>query len=134
LHRGDSYYFDPQDAFQADPFNARFPKSAQSGTFAVFLDKYIDVMKLLVTIAAAAIAFGGNPQGVWQIVVAKSTLAWSILYGILFCSLLLYRYDEYAQNVKSYTPNWYASIFALGFGSLLCFIVGFGFWSLALTK
>jgi predicted membrane protein len=91
-------------------------------------------MKLLITVAAASIAFGGNPKGVWQIAVAKSVLAWSILYGILFAVLLLYRYDEYAQNLKSYTCNWYASIFSLGFGSLACFIVGFMFWSWALTN
>ena len=73
LNRGQSYYFDPQDAFKADPLNTRFPKSAETGTFAVFLATYIDVMKLLVTVAAASIAFGGNPLGVWQIVVATGT-------------------------------------------------------------
>jgi len=91
-------------------------------------------MKLGVTVAAASIAFGGNPHGVWQIVVAKSTLAWSILYGVLFSTLLLYRYDEYAQNVNSYSRNWYASISAFGFAGLSCWVVGFMFWSWALTN
>jgi hypothetical protein len=134
LNRPGPFWFDPQDAFRRDPHNTKFPKSAETATFGIFLTNYIDVMKLLITVAAASIAFGGNPHVAWQIVVAKSVLAWSILYGILFSSLLLYRYDEYAQDVRSYTANWYASIFALGFGSLICFIVGFMFWSWALAN
>jgi hypothetical protein len=134
LNSNGPFFFDPQDAFKDNPLNKKFPKSAENATFGVFLTNYIDVMKLLTTVAAASIAFGGNPHVAWQIVLAKSVLAWSILYGILFSSLLLYRYDEYSQNVKSYTANWYASIFALGFGSLICFIVGFMFWSWALAN
>jgi hypothetical protein len=68
-----SCYFDPQDAFEAAPTNDRFPKSAATATFAVFLTTYMDVMKLLITVAAASIAFGGNPKVAWQIVVAKSS-------------------------------------------------------------
>lgn len=134
INNSAAYFFDPQDAFKQDPGNKKFPKSAENATFAIFLSNYTDVMKLLITVAAASIAFGGNPQGIWQIATAKVALAWSILYGILFSALLLYRYDEYAQNVKSYTCNWYATIFAFGFSSLGCFIVGFMFWSWALAK
>ena len=75
VHRLPFYYIDPQDAFKEEPDNKKFPKSAESATFSVFLVAYIDVMKLGVTVSAASIAFGGNPSGVWQIVVAKSTLA-----------------------------------------------------------
>lgn len=56
-------------------------------------------------VAAAPIAFGDdkNPKAVLSIVIAKLLLAWSIFYGVLFCAFVLYRYDEYTQNVKSYT-------------------------------
>jgi len=68
------------------------------------LKHYIGVAQLLITVAAASIAFGGdkNPRPVILIVVAKLFLAWSVFYGVLFCASVLYRYDEYTQNVKSY--------------------------------
>jgi len=59
-------------------------------------------------------------------------LAWTIFYGVLFCALLLWRYDEYAQNAKSYTLRWYSTIVALGFSSLICFVVGYFFWGFGL--
>ena len=56
---------------------------------------------------------------------AKLLLAWSIFYGVLFCALLLWRYDEYAQDMASYTLGWYSTIFALGFSCLICFMCGY---------
>jgi hypothetical protein len=42
-------------------------------------------------------------------------LAWSVFHGVLFCALLLWRYDEYTQNMKSYTLPWHSTVFACGF-------------------
>ncbi len=95
------------------------------------LKHYIGVTKLLVTVAAASIAFGNNSSakhGSPPITDAKLFLAWSIFYGVAICAMLLWRYDEYAQNMNSYTLKWYSTIFALGFSSLLCFIVGYLLW------
>jgi hypothetical protein len=71
------------------------------------VDRDIGVTQLLVTVAAASIAFGGdkNPRPALLIIVAKSFLAWSIFYGVLFCAFVLYRYDEYTQDVTSYTKT-----------------------------
>ena len=92
-------------------------------------------MKLLLTVAAASIAFGAPGQHLClSIVAAKELLALSIFSGVLFCAFLLYRYDEYAQNVKSYTAKWYALIFALGFSSLVLFIFGYFAWALGLAR
>src|ERR1700677_1430940 len=82
--RGRSFYFDPQDAYRADPSNPAFPASAQTSTFEPLLKHYIGVMPLLVTVAAASIAFGGNSQSLGgTIATAKLFLAWSIFYGVL---------------------------------------------------
>jgi hypothetical protein len=124
--RNSHFFFDPQDAFRANPESRAFPESAETATFEPLLKLYIGVTQLLVTVAAASIAFGGNSQPLAApIVIAKLLLAWSIFYGVLFCALLLWRYDEYTQNMKSYTLGWYSTIFALGFSCLICFMFGY---------
>jgi hypothetical protein len=132
---GKFFFFDPQDSFLENAENRRFPLSAKSATFEPFLKHYIGVTQLLVTVAAASIAFGSNSQNESRaIVVAKIILAWSILYGVLFCAFLLWRYDEYAQDIRSYTLFWYAAISALGFSTLACFSLGYFFWAWGLWK
>src|SRR5438309_9936117 len=99
LHREVRYfYFDAQDYAKFENNNERkLPLSAATGTFTHLLQHYIDVTKLLITVAAASIAFGGNQNGKVGILIAKLTLAFSILYGVLFCAAVLYMYDEYGQ-------------------------------------
>jgi hypothetical protein len=140
-HRGKAYFFfDPQDDFAArrdrGDSQREFPKSAENATFEPMLKHYIGVTQLLVTIAAASIAFGGGsgnqaPSGP-TVSVAKALLAWSVFYGVLFCALLLWRYDEYSQNLKSYTLPWHSTVFACAFSSLTFFIVGFVVWGFGL--
>ena len=100
------------------------------------LKHYIGVTQLLVTVAAASIAFGGDktPKPGLLILVAKSFLAWSIFYGVMFCAVLLYRYDEYTQDVTSYTRRWYSTVESLGFATLICFVLGYLSWGWGLSK
>jgi hypothetical protein len=134
-HRRSYFFFDPQDSFRANSESRVFPVSAQTATFEPLLKHYIGVTQLLITVAAASIAFGANSQSLaGPIVVAKLLLAWSIFYGVLFCALLLYRYDEYAQNMESYTLGWYSTIFALGFSCLSCFMLGYLWWGWGLSR
>ena len=125
------FFFDPQDCAASEQPTRQFPLSAKSATFEPLLKHYIGVTQLVFTVSAASIAFGGT-QGNELILIAKLILAWSIFYGMLFCALLLWRYDEYSQDVTSYTPLWYSTIFACGFSSLTCFCVGYLVWSLGL--
>jgi hypothetical protein len=105
------------------------PIAASTSTFTVHLENYIGVTKLLITVAAASIAFGGRPNLSKGIFVAKIVLAFSILYGVLFCALLQFFYDEYTQNVRAYTRRRYSLIEALGFSCLACFVVGYFAWA-----
>jgi hypothetical protein len=100
------------------------------------LKHYIGVTQLIVTVSAASIAFGGdkNPRAVLPIIIAKLLLSWSIFYGVLFCAFVLYRYDEYTQNVKSYTRWWYSTVEALGFATLACFMFGYLAWGWGLSR
>lgn len=125
-----SFYFDPQDFVLYEKGGGReLPVAASTGTFDSFLKSYVDVTKLLITVAAASIAFGGNQHPSKGILVAKVTLAFSILYGMMFCALLQFFYDEYAQNVRAYTRQRYSLIEALGFSTLVCFIAGYFIWA-----
>jgi hypothetical protein len=138
-HKGAAYiYFDPQDAVHAGNGKRSFRRSAASAsaTFEPMLKHYIGVTQLLVTVAAASIAFGGdkNPAPALLIVVAKLLLAWSICYGVLFCAFVLYRYDEYSQDVKCYTRAWYSTVEAFGFATLACFTLGYLAWGWGLAK
>ena len=131
---GHHFFFDPQDCFRENPENRKFPVSAKTATFEPLLKHYIGVTQLLVTVAAASIAFGGNNQTSISIVIAKLLFAWSIFYGVLFCALLLWRYDEYAQDMESYTLGWYSTVFAFGFSSLTCFMFGYLAWGWGLSR
>src|ERR1700679_1147087 len=94
INRGRFYYFDAQDLIKYnDQGTRKLPLSAETGTFAENLKNYIDLTKLLITISAAAITFGGTTSTSKGIFAAKIVLAFSILFGILFCAFMLYRYD-----------------------------------------
>jgi hypothetical protein len=129
-----TFFFDPQDCFRDKPEGRVLPHSAEDATFEPMLKHYIGVTQLMVTVAAASIAFGNPVHLPTSIVVAKLILAWSIFFGVLFCALLLYCYDEYSQNMKSYTLGWYSTVFALGFSGLSCFIVGYLTWGWGLIE
>jgi hypothetical protein len=136
-HKGSSYfYFDPQDCAKNDHGKRKFPIAAATATFEPMLKHYIGVTQLLVTVAAASIAFGGDriPKPALLIVIAKSLLAWSIFYGVLFCAFVLYRYDEYTQDVTSYTKWWYSTVESLGFSTLACFVLGYLAWGWGLAQ
>lgn len=129
-----SFYLDPQDFahYEKERLGEReLPLAAmrEESTFAPLLENYIGVAKLLITVAAASIAFGGNQNSRTGVYLAKIVLAFSILYGVAFAALLQYFYDEYSQNVRAYTPWRYSLIEALGFSALGCFVSGFLLWA-----
>ena len=95
-HRGQAhFFFDPQDDFHAGRGDRVFPKSAETATFEPMLKHYIGVTQLLVTIAAASIAFGGSSGSQASvtpvaIAIAKLLLAWSVFYrGALLCFVVV---------------------------------------------
>src|SRR5436305_1031952 len=63
IQRHASYiYFDPQDfaTFEGGG-NRKLPVAASTATFAPHLQTYVQVTSLLITVAAASIAFGTSP-------------------------------------------------------------------------
>lgn len=132
LNKHPSYCFDAQDLDPLVNPGRILPKSAATGTFQPMLKLYLDLTKLLITLAAASITFGGIDSQVKGIFAAKMILATTILLGVLFCASVLYRYDEYQQNVHSYTRWWYCTVEALAFSTLANFFVGYFVWAIFL--
>jgi hypothetical protein len=127
------FYFDAQDLVKNERgIERNLPMSASAGNFEPLLSHYIDVTKLLITLAAASITFGSNPNKDILIFVAKLVLAFSIVCGVLFCALVLYLYDEYTQNVEVLTRFRYCTLEALGFTTLISFFLGYIAWALNL--
>jgi hypothetical protein len=136
-HKGAAYvFFDPQDCVKFCAEKREYPLAAEKATFEPMLKHYIGVAQLLITVAAASIALGGekNPQPALLILIAKGLLAWSIFYGLLFCAFVLYRYDEYTQDRTSYTRRWYSTVESLGFSTLVCFMFGYLAWGWGLSR
>jgi hypothetical protein len=124
--------FDAQDlAKYPDGRSHDLPASADKGTFQPLLQHYINATQILIAISAASISFAGNSNSPPLVHVAKLILASSIMWGVMFCWLMLYRYDEYGQNVKSYTRNWFAVTESALFACLACFVLGYAFWAAA---
>lgn len=132
LNKHPNYFFDAQDIGPLVNPARVLPKSAATGTFQPMLKLYLDLTKLLITLAAASITFGGINSQVKGIFAAKVILAATIVLGVLFCAAVLYRYDEYQQNVHSYTRWWYCTVEALAFATLANFFVGYFVWAIYL--
>ena len=125
-----SFHFDPQDFAHFENGGGReLPIAAETATFATHLGNYLGVIKLLITVAAASIAFRATDHTKTGISVAKILLAFSILYGAVFSALLQFFYDEYSQDVRAYTRFRYSLIEALGFSCLTSFIAGYFVWA-----
>lgn len=136
-HSGAAFvYFDPQDCVKFCKEQRQYPIAAEKATFEPMLKHYIGVTQLLVTVAAASIAFSGDKTSrpVLLILIAKSLLAWSIFYGLLFCASVLYRYDEYTQDITSYTRWWYSTVESFGFSTIVCFMFGYLAWGWGLSR
>jgi hypothetical protein len=126
-------YFDSQDYFTYGNKEGHLPPaSTETKSFAPLIPHYLGVFKILITVAAASITFGGNPAGVGAISAAKIILAFSILYGVFFCASMLYMYDEYSQNVQAYARRWYCTVEGFGFSSVICFGFGYAVWAYGL--
>jgi hypothetical protein len=127
-----TFFFDPKDCFKNPPPGRVLSAAAENTTFEPMLKNYLATTQLLVTVAAASIAFGGNTTHDQPVSLAKLVLACSIFFGVVFCALLLWRYDEYTQDLHSYSVGWYSTTFAAGMSSLICFMGGYIVWGFAL--
>jgi hypothetical protein len=134
----ESKFFSPGDYWRYLENTGRkpdelLPKESKEGTFEPRMQQYFGLAKILITLAAAAISFGGlefqHNRGVYE---SKIVLALSILYGLLFCVFCLKYYEDYTLKVDSYIPRRIALVESLGLTCVILFFLGFFFWALHL--
>lgn len=111
-----------------------FDAHAEKGAFEKLLPIYLRLAEFVLGLAAGSIvllvgssAFRANGRLPGAFASPLFLLSISILYGVLFSVFLTYDYETYRHRpgAPSYTRFKYTRNQALGFGSLICFCVGY---------
>jgi len=121
------------------PYN--FDALGQAGAFEKFLQTYIDIMKFILGLASGSIVLligfsSFRKSGLLPASFAPPLflLTASILYGILLMVLLAINYESYCHKTKPYTKFMYTRNLALGYSSLMCFLIGYVWLILIVTS
>ena len=132
---GSNVSFDPVEA-------APSAKKIVSGGFETHIQRYQDLAKLLLTLAAATIAFLVNfltgipvdgKRSVYSLRLERVCPSAIALLGVCaVCAILFllsenYAYETYCHDEQrdSYTPAWYGFNLALGFSGFLFFLAAY---------
>jgi hypothetical protein len=115
---------------EAGPFN--LDPNEVPGAFEPFLKKYIRVAEFIIGLATGPIVFligssalqGQGGRLPWFFASPLLLLTICVVYGIAFMVWLTYRYEQHQRGVR-HTRFAYALSLTLGFGSLVCFSVGY---------
>ena len=106
---------------------------------------YLDITKLILGIAAGSIVLLVGSSNLVQQSGGRSLksfaspmfmVAMSIVYGVLFMTLLVLNYEHHRYNPSSnsYTRFKYTRNQALGFSALACFCIGYAWLVVAATR
>jgi hypothetical protein len=128
---GDYYYFNPSD-YNKYANKTNVPHSSEKATFDPLMKQYFGLAKIMMTLCAASIAFGGiNPTAI-GLYRAKMFLACSICTNLLFCLSCLKFYEDYTHDYKTYTPVRISLVETFGLSSIFYFFIGYGLWAIYL--
>jgi hypothetical protein len=128
-------YFTREDGpFHLDP-------GGKPSAFEPFLAKYLRVGEFIVGLAAGSIVLligssalhsqtGSLPQ---YYASPLFLLGCCVLYGIAFMVWLIFHYEDYQHGAK-HTRKAYSLSLTLGFSSLACFVLGYGWLIFMVTR
>jgi len=109
-----------------------FEPPEEKGAFEKLLAHYLDIAKVLIGLASGSIVLlvgsaSFRSAGRLPISFASplSLLALSILYAVFFMVFEIMNYEDFRHRTRLYTRVKYSRNIGLGFGSLLCFCVGY---------
>jgi hypothetical protein len=112
-------------AYNLDP-------KAKENAFEPFLQKYIRAAEFVIGLATGSIvllvgssalhAQGGHVP--WFYASPLLLLGWSVIFGVAFIVWLIRSYEEY-QHGNPHTKQIYTISETLGFGSVVCFCLGY---------
>lgn len=118
--------------FTFEPFEGFFDK---------ILPIYLDIAKFIIGLAAGGIvlvigssALGSTKQLPQGYASPLFLLAVSVLFGIIFMPLLVLNYESFKHNTSEYSRWQYIRNRALGYSSLACFCIGYGWLIWAATR
>ena len=126
-------------------FNYFEPEGAEGEFGQRLLPIYLDITKLILGIAAGSIVLLVGSSNLVQQSSGRSLksfaspmfmVAMSIIYGVLFMTLLVLNYEHHRHNPasNSYTRLKYARNQALGFSALSCFCIGYAWLVVSATR
>jgi hypothetical protein len=129
-----SYCTHEPGPFELDP-------PGKPGGYEPFLTKYLRVSEFVIGLATGSIVLlvgssalrGQAGHLPWFYATPLLLLSASVLYGTIFMAWLVYDYEMY-QHKTPHTRLGYALSESLGFGSLLCFGVGYIWLIVAVTR
>jgi hypothetical protein len=119
-----------------------FDAQGRRGAFTTMLGNYLDIAKAILGLASGSIvllvsssAFHSNGRLPPSFASPLFLLALSILYGVLFMTLLMLDYENYQHHPQdnTYTKPKYVRNQTLGFSALLCFCVGYAWLIVSVT-
>jgi hypothetical protein len=118
-----------------------FDAQQEKGAFEKLLPIYVDLTKFVLGLGTGSIVLlvgssalhssGRLPDSFAS---PLFVLAASVSYGIFFMMLLTLHYEAYRHRTKAYTRPKYVLNQALGFSALFCFVVGYSWLIIAVTR
>jgi hypothetical protein len=117
-----------------------FAFERHAGFFEKILPFYLDIAKFIIGLAAGGIvlvigsaALGSAKRLPRAYASPLLLLAMSVFYGLLFMPLLVLDYESFRHETSPYTRHRYIRNQCLGYSSLACFCIGYGWliWAAA---
>jgi hypothetical protein len=121
------------------PFN--LDPMGRANAFEPFLAKYLRLGEFIVGLATGSIVLligssalhGQNGTLPWSYTSPLFLLGCCVVWGIAFMVWLIYHYEEYQHGVD-HTKKAYVLSLTLGFSSLACFMIGYGWLIVKVTR
>jgi len=123
-------------AYALDPKDAGSGVDRGRGTFEPHNKNYLELAKLTIglgsaSIGAVAVFFFRNDTSA-QAQGLQHHVAWplicfvaSVVYGVAFIGMMVWRYEQYCHHSESYTRAWHSLILSLGFSMLIFLASGY---------
>ena len=109
-----------------------FEPPKDKGAFEKFLSNYLDLAKVVIGLASGSIvllvgsaSFRSSGRLPASFASPLYLLAESILGAVFFMVFEIMNYEDFRNGTRDYSRFKYSRNIALGFGSLLCFCIGY---------
>jgi hypothetical protein len=121
-----------------EPFNIDPP--GEPGGFKEILAVYLQCAGIVVTLASGSVVFLVGSKAFdtghlpWKFASPLFLLASTVVYALVFAVLMTMDYEHYKHQRDSYSEAKYVRNQALGFAGLECFVVGYVWLIVVVTR